>query len=83
MKVVAQFDAGQPNASIFKMYDASDDVICYVLMPEVTTRKKTENGWTYEGNSVGSISCLKNRQMVIPIQPPAQQTGQVKWMIMF
>ena len=28
MKVVAQFNAGQPNASFFKMYDASDDVIC-------------------------------------------------------
>lgn len=68
MKVVGKFDAGQPNVSIFKMYDASDDVICYVLMPEVATRKKTDNGWTYEGNSVGSISCLKNRQVVIPIQ---------------
>lgn len=72
MQVVGKFDAGQPNVSIFKMYDASDDVICYALMPEVVTRKQTESGWTYDGNNVGSISCLKNRQTVIPIQPPSQ-----------
>ncbi len=72
MQIVGKFDAGQPNVSIFKMYDASDDVICYALMPEVVTRKQTENGWTYDGNSIGSISCLKNRQAVIPIQQPQQ-----------
>ena len=72
MQMVGKFDAGQPNVSIFKLYDASDDVICYALMPEVVSRKQTENGWTYDANSIGSISCLKNRQTVIPIQPPLQ-----------
>ncbi len=68
MTVVAKFEGGQPQVSIYKLYDPSEDVICYALMPEVVLRKKVENGWAYDGNTVGSISCLKNKQVVVPIQ---------------
>ena len=43
------------------MLDASDDVICYVLMPEHASKKVVDGKMMYEGNSVGSISCVKGR----------------------
>ena len=74
MQLFGKFEAGQPDVSIFKLYDPSDDVICYALMPDNVVSQKTPKGFTYDGNTVGSISCLKNRQAVIPIQvqPPSQ-----------
>lgn len=59
MRYVGTFEAGQPGAGIYKLYDASDDVICYVLMPDTAARKQVDNKWVYEGNTLGSISCLK------------------------
>lgn len=59
MQYVATFEAGQPGAAIYKLYDASDDVICYVLMPETASRKQVDGKWVYESNSLGSLSCLK------------------------
>jgi len=56
---IGQFDAGQPNASIYKVYDPSDDVVCYILMPEIFNTKKSGSTITYESNNLGSISCLK------------------------
>jgi hypothetical protein len=67
MKFLGAFDGGQPGVGIYKMFDATDDVVCYILMPEVANRRKTEDGWVYDGNSVGSISCLKVKVPVIPI----------------
>lgn len=68
MKLLGIFDAGQPGASIVKLYDPTDDVVCYVLTPDVTTRKQVEqNKFAYEGNSIGSISCLKVKLPVIPL----------------
>lgn len=61
MYYIATFEAGQPGAGIYKLYDASDDVICYVLMPETASRKQIDGKWVYESNSLGSISCLKAR----------------------
>lgn len=59
MQYLGAFDAGQPGTSIFKMYDPSDDVLCYVLMPETAGRKQVDGKWVYDGNSVGSLSCIK------------------------
>ncbi|MBU3592881.1 hypothetical protein ICN42_02050 [Polynucleobacter sp. 71A-WALBACH] len=59
MQYVATFEAGQPGAGIYKLYDQSDDVICYILMPETASRKQVDNKWVYESNSLGSISCIK------------------------
>jgi hypothetical protein len=59
MTVLGIFDAGQPGVGIFKMYDPSDQVLCYALMPEAAGRKVVGNSWVYDGNSVGSISCVK------------------------
>ncbi|QWE19203.1 hypothetical protein [Polynucleobacter corsicus] len=59
MQYIATFEAGQPGAGIYKLYDQSDDVICYVLMPETASRKQVDGKWVYEANSLGSLSCLK------------------------
>jgi len=59
MRYVGTFEAGQPGAGIYKLYDASDDVVCYVLMPDTASRKQADSKWVYEGNALGSISCLK------------------------
>jgi hypothetical protein len=61
MQYIATFEAGQPGAGIYKLYDQSDDVVCYVLMPETASRKQIDGKWVYESNSLGSISCLKAR----------------------
>lgn len=60
MTFLGEFDAGQPNAGIYKLFDASDEVLCYILMPSTVLRKQLDGGlWAYEGNSLGSISCVK------------------------
>jgi len=68
MKVLGIFDAGQPGVSIIKLYDSTDDVVCYVLSPDVPTRKQIgPEKYVYEANSIGSISCLKVKLPVIPV----------------
>ena len=70
MQFMGAYDAGQPGANIYKMFDPTEDVVCYLLMPEVAGRKQiAQDKWIYDGNSVGSISCLKVRVPVIPIEP--------------
>jgi hypothetical protein len=66
MRYVATFEAGAPNASIYKLYDASDDVICYILMPDSAIKKQLDGKLVYEGNNLGSLSCLKANS---PSQP--------------
>jgi len=58
MIVLGVFDAGQPGVGIFKMYDPSDQVLCYALMPETAGRKVVGKSIVYDGNSIGSISCV-------------------------
>ena len=70
LQLVEVFDAGQPQAVILKLYDPQADVICYVLTPERASRQQSEGGWLYEGNNVGSISCVKQRQYVVDVTPP-------------
>lgn len=69
MEVLGVFDAGQPDASIFKLYDRSSGVICYLLTPDLAIRKNGDAGWSYESNSLGSLSCVKDVQAVIPVRP--------------
>jgi len=69
MEVLAVFEAGQPDASIFKLYDKSSGVICYLLTPDLAIRKSGDAGWSYESNSLGSLSCVKDIQAVIPVKP--------------
>lgn len=64
MQFLGGFDAGQQGVNIYKMYDASDNVICYMLMPEVVGRRNADDSgtkWIYDGNTIGSISCVKTR----------------------
>lgn len=75
MKFLGAYDAGQPGVNIYKLLDPTEDVVCYVLMPEVAGRKPVDGGkWIYDGNTVGSISCLKVRVPVIPIAPQSQSS---------
>jgi len=82
LQLVEVFDAGQPQAVILKLYDQQADVICYVLTPERAARKQLEGNLVYEGNNIGSISCLKQRQYVVDVTPPRsasapQEQGQM------
>jgi hypothetical protein len=65
MTYMGTFDAGQPNVGIFKMYDPTDGIVCYIMTPENVISKNINNKITYEGNSIGSISCVK------VLNPPA------------
>lgn len=79
MKFLGAFDAGLPNASIIKLLDPTDDVLCYVLMPDNAIRKQVDKEkWVYESNNVGSISCLKVIVPVIPMTPNNLQQGGKK-----
>jgi hypothetical protein len=76
MQFMGAYDAGQPGVSIYKMFDPTEDVVCYILMPEVVGRKPADGGkWIYDGNSVGSISCLKVKLPVVPLAPAANRPG--------
>ena len=59
LKLVEVFDAGQPQSIILKLYDDKADVLCYVLMPELASRKQVDSNWIYDANTIGSISCVK------------------------
>jgi hypothetical protein len=73
MKFLGAFDAGQTGVSIYKLFDASDNVVCYVLTPDAASRKQTPEGLIYDANSVGSISCLMVKVPVIPLAPESPQ----------
>ncbi|MEN9482119.1 MAG: hypothetical protein RLZZ298_3514 [Pseudomonadota bacterium] len=74
MQFMGAYDAGQPGVNIYKMFDPTEDVVCYILMPEVAGRKPVDGGkWIYDGNSVGSISCLKVKLPVVPLAPQANR----------
>jgi len=74
MQFMGAYDAGQAGANIYKMFDPTEDVVCYILMPETAGRKAVEGGkWIYDGNNIGSISCLKVKLPVVPLAPGAPQ----------
>ena len=77
MQFMGAYDGGQPGVSIYKLFDPTDDVVCYVLTPEIAGRKQNEAGvWIFEGNSAGSISCLKVKVLVVPVGNPAPGPAQ-------
>ena len=77
MTFMGAYDGGQPGVSIYKLFDPTDDVVCYVLTPEVAGRKQDASGlWIYEGNSAGSISCLKVKVLVVPVANQAPGAPQ-------
>ena len=69
------YDAGQAGVNIYKMFDPTEDVVCYIMSPEVVSRKPVDGGkWLYDANSIGAISCVKVRMAVIPVAPqPAKK----------
>lgn len=62
MTYMGTFDAGQPGVGIFKMFDPTDGIVCYIMTPENVVNKIIDNKITYEANSIGSISCVKATQ---------------------
>ncbi|WP_211149012.1 hypothetical protein [Fluviibacter phosphoraccumulans] len=67
MTYMGAFDSGQASVTIHKLFDPTEDVVCYLLMPDQAGRKEGVNGgWIYEGNSVGAMSCVKARVHVFP-----------------
>ena len=61
MRFIGTFESGYKDAGIYKMVDTSDDVICYVLMPDNSSNRIVDGKLIYEANNVGSISCVKGR----------------------
>lgn len=60
MKPMGKFSAGVPNAGIYKLFDETDNIVCYVLMPNSLETKREGGGeLTYNGNNIGSISCVR------------------------
>lgn len=74
MRLIDVFDGGQPGVNIYKLFDSSEGVACYVLTPEIAARKMQEGAWVYDGNSAGSISCVylldndKNKKNSTPLR---------------
>jgi hypothetical protein len=70
MQYMGAYDAGQAGVSIYKLFDPTEDVVCYLMTPESVSRKAVEGGkWLYDANSIGSISCVKVRMAVVPVSP--------------
>jgi len=67
LRLVDIFEAGQPQTVILKLYDPDADVICYLLTPENAGKQVIDNKLVYEGNNIGSISCVKRMNYVIPV----------------
>lgn len=79
MIYMGAFDSGQASVSIHKLFDPTEDVVCYLLMPDQAGRKEGVNGgWIYEGNSVGAMSCVKARVHVLPSGTPGTQETKSK-----
>ena len=77
MTFMGAYDGGQPGVSIYKLFDPTDDVVCYVLTPDIAGRKQDAAGtWIYEGNSAGSISCIKVKVLVVPVANQAPGAPQ-------
>jgi hypothetical protein len=57
MKFLGAFDAGLPNVSIIKLLDPTDEVLCYVLMPDPPADGKStkKNGCTRQIRWVPSV----------------------------
>lgn len=67
MKPMGKFSAGVPNAGIYKLFDETDNIVCYVLMPN-SLETKRENGGELTYNTIPSdrsavcVSMFSNRK---------------------
>ena len=60
MQFKGAFSSGHKDFNIYKMFDPSEDVLCYIMMPTLATKTDTPTGQiTYDGNSIGALSCFK------------------------
>jgi hypothetical protein len=63
------------DSGILKLLDPAENVVCYVLAPERVSHKLNSSGQAlYEGNNIGSISCVK-RDGAAPAGAPPQPGG--------
>ncbi len=77
MKFLGSFQSGQPGVNIYKFYDNVEDVLCYILMPEVVGRKILDDGKIiYDANTIGSISCMK--VFIVPTKPTESKNVNIK-----
>ena len=61
MKPMGKFSAGVPNAGIYKLFDETDNIVCYVLMPNYLETKRENGGeLTYNSNTI--VSMFSNRK---------------------
>lgn len=67
MRFMGKFDAGVPNAGICKLYDETDDVVCCIRMPYLPVTRSIPQSVMYEGNSIGSIGCVRVKVHVVPV----------------
>jgi hypothetical protein len=63
------------DTGIVKLLDPTENVVCYVFAPERVSHKLNASGQAlYEGNHVGSISCVR-REGSPPAAPPPPARG--------
>lgn len=58
LTLIGKFSTGLQNVMITKVYDESANVYCYIYAPQIVGNKLTVDGYAYEANGVGSISCV-------------------------
>jgi hypothetical protein len=56
---VGKTRGGFEGSEIVKLYDPGEGVTCYILSPGNVRTSGIGSSRTFEGNNVGSISCLK------------------------
>lgn len=79
MTYMGAYDSGQAGVSIHKLFDPTEDVVCYLLMPDQAGRKEgVGGGWIYDGNSVGAMSCIRTKVQVSNIAPPSSSPSPAK-----
>ena len=79
MTYMGAFDSGQAGVSVHKLFDPTEDVVCYLLMPDQAGRKVgVDGGWIYDGNSVGAMSCVKARVQIAHQQDAAKAPSNAK-----
>ncbi len=61
--VVEVFDGPLEGSVVAKLFDRKTNVVCYVLSPSFAAYKQNisygKTNLVYDGNNVGSISCVK------------------------
>lgn len=75
MQFKGAFASGHKDFNIYKMFDPTEDVLCYIMMPTQATKKDNEIGQVfYDGNSIGALSCFKIfTAPAKPIEQPAKK----------